>query len=167
MSIVTLKGAIQMNTTGELPQVGTVAPDFTVVKTDLSELKLSDLRGKKVVLNIFPSVDTEVCAASVRRFNQEASQLDNTVVLCISQDLPFAHARFCGAEGLNNVVSASTFRYNCFNEGYGMRLADGPMAGLMARSVVVINENGQVKYTQLVGEVTEEPNYEAAIVALK
>lgn len=167
MSTVTLKNAIQMTTTGELPKVGDMAPDFVAVKNDLSETKLSEYKGKKVVLNIFPSIDTGVCAASVRKFNQEASNLQNTVVLCVSQDLPFAQARFCGAEGLNNVIPVSTFRNPEFNKGYGMLLKDGPMAGLMARSVVVLDENGKVLYTELVGEVTNEPNYANALAALK
>lgn len=156
-----------MNTTGELPQKGSMAPDFKAVKNDLSEIKLSDLKGKRVVINIFPSIDTGVCAASVRRFNKEASELKNTVVLCLSQDLPFAQARFCGAEGLTNVVTVSTFRNPEFNQGYGMLLKDGPMAGLMARSVVAVDEGGKVIYTELVGEVTNEPNYEAALACLK
>lgn len=156
-----------MNTAGELPQKGSMAPDFKAVKNDLSEIKLSDLKGKRVVINIFPSIDTGVCAASVRRFNKEASELKNTVVLCLSQDLPFAQARFCGAEGLTNVVTVSTFRNLEFNQGYGMLLKDGPMAGLMARSVVVVDEGGKVIYTELVGEVTNEPNYEAALACLK
>ncbi len=133
----------------------------------MSEIKLSDLKGKRVVINIFPSIDTGVCAASVRRFNKEASELKNTVVLCLSQDLPFAQARFCGAEGLTNVVTVSTFRNPEFNQGYGMLLKDGPMAGLMARSVVVLDEEGKVVYTELVSEVTNEPNYEAALACLK
>ncbi|SUB78716.1 Thiol peroxidase [Porphyromonas macacae] len=156
-----------MNTAGELPQKGSMAPDFKAVKNDLSEIKLSDLKGKRVVINIFPSIDTGVCAASVRRFNKEASELKNTVVLCLSQDLPFAQARFCGAEGLTNVVTVSTFRNPEFNQGYGMLLKDGPMAGLMARSVVVLDEEGKVVYTELVSEVTNEPNYEAALACLK
>lgn len=156
-----------MNTAGELPQKGSMAPDFKAVKNDLSEIKLSDLKGKRVVINIFPSIDTGVCAASVRRFNKEASELKNTVVLCLSQDLPFAQARFCGAEGLTNVVTVSTFRNPEFNQGYGMLLKDGPMAGLMARSVVVLDEEGKVIYTELVSEVTNEPNYEAALACLK
>ncbi len=156
-----------MNTAGELPQKGSMAPDFKAVKNDLSEIKLSDLKGKRVVINIFPSIDTGVCAASVRRFNKEASELKNTVVLCLSQDLPFAQARFCGAEGLTNVVTVSTFRNPEFNQGYGMLLKDGPMAGLMARSVVAVDEGGKVIYTELVGEVTNEPNYEAALACLK
>ncbi|KGN74163.1 peroxidase [Porphyromonas macacae] len=167
MSTVTLKNEIKMNTAGELPQKGSMAPDFKAVKNDLSEIKLSDLKGKRVVINIFPSIDTGVCAASVRRFNKEASELKNTVVLCLSQDLPFAQARFCGAEGLTNVVTVSTFRNPEFNQGYGMLLKDGPMAGLMARSVVVVDEGGKVIYTELVGEVTNEPNYEAALACLK
>jgi len=155
------------NTTGNLPAVGTAAPDFSLTKTDLSEITLKDLKGKRVVLNIFPSLDTAVCAASVRRFNAEASKLDNTVVLCASMDLPFAHARFCTTEGLNDVVSVSDFRTGAFGRAYGIRIADGPLAGLLARSVVIIDPDGKVTYTQLVPETTEEPNYDDVLAALK
>lgn len=174
MATVTLKNAITINLLGNLPAVGSVAPDFTAVKADLSEVRLSELKGKRVVLNIFPSVDTGVCAASVRRFNAELSSLDNTVVLCVSKDLPFAMGRFCGAEGLDAVVPASVFRCscrpdgkNCFDEGYGVLMADGPLAGLLARSVVVIDEAGKVIYTELVPEITQDPNFEAALAVLK
>ena len=155
MATVTLKNSITVHLGGELPAVGTIAPNFGGVKTDLSEL------------HIFPSVDTGVCAASVRRFNAEASKLDNTVVLCISKDLPFAQARFCGAEGLDKVVPVSAFRHNCLAEHYGVQQQDGPLAGLFARAVVVIDEAGKILYTELVPEITEEPNYEAALAALK
>lgn len=167
MATVTLKNSITVHLGGELPAVGTIAPNFGGVKTDLSELHLEDLRGQRVVLNIFPSVDTGVCAASVRRFNAEASKLDNTVVLCISKDLPFAQARFCGAEGLDKVVTVSAFRHNYLAERYGLQQQDGPLAGLFARAVVVIDEAGKILYTELVPEITEEPNYEAALAALK
>lgn len=167
MATVTLKNSITVHLGGELPAVGTIAPNFGGVKTDLSELHLEDLRGQRVVLNIFPSVDTGVCAASVRRFNAEASKLDNTVILCISKDLPFAQARFCGAEGLDKVVPVSAFRHNCLAEHYGVQQQDGPLAGLFARAVVVIDEAGKILYTELVPEITEEPNYEAALAALK
>ncbi len=155
-----------VHTSGNLPSVGSAAPDFKLVKGDLSEVSLSSLRGKKVVLNIFPSVDTGVCAASVRRFNKEASSLPNTVVVCISRDLPFAAGRFCAAEGLTNVVTASEFRDQDFAKAYGVLLTDSVLAGLHARSVVVVDENGVVKHTELVPEITQEPNYEAALKAL-
>lgn len=155
----------KQQTVGVLPTSGS-APSFTLVKTDLSELTKEDLKGKKVVLNIFPSVDTPVCANSVRAFNKEASSLENTVVVCVSADLPFAQARFCGAEGLDNVVPASVFRGNEFGKAYGLTIAGGPLAGLLARAIVVLDEKGDVTYTQLVSELTEEPDYKAALAAL-
>jgi len=164
MATITLKGN-EIHTSGNLPKVSSQAPDFKLVKTDLSELDKASLKGKKVVLNIFPSLDTDVCAASVRRFNKEASELDNTVVVCVSKDLPFAHARFCTTEGLDNVISASDFRTGKFGEDYGLTIADGPLAGLHSRAVVVLNENGDVVYTEQVPEIVEEPNYEAALKA--
>lgn len=167
MATVTLKKDLVINLNGELPAVGSLAPDFTVVKTDLSEIKLSDLRGKRVVLNIFPSVDTGVCAASVRRFNQELSNLDNTVVLCLSKDLPMALGRFCGAEGLDKVVAASAFRCDCLEKGYGVLQIDGPLRGLLARAVVIVDEAGKVIYTELVPEIAQDPNFEAALKVLK
>jgi len=165
MSQVTLKGN-PVNTIGELPAKGVVAPSFRLVKTDLSEVSLSDYKGKKLVLNIFPSVDTGTCATSVRKFNEKASGLDNTVVLCISEDLPFAHARFCGAEGIENVESLSAFREETFARDYGVEMVDGPLKGLLARSVVVLDEEGKVKYTQLVPEIVDEPDYDKALAAL-
>ncbi|MBF0612520.1 MAG: thiol peroxidase [Magnetococcales bacterium] len=165
MAQVTLKGN-PIHTSGELPAVGSTAPDFVLTRTDLADVSLKDYAGKRIVLNIFPSVDTAVCAASVRRFNQEASNLANTVVLCASLDLPFAHKRFCAAEGLENVHSVSELRNHAFGEAYGVRLVDGPLAGLCARAVVVINENGQVIYTQLVPEIVEEPDYAAVLAVL-
>ncbi|MEA4995085.1 MAG: thiol peroxidase [Petrimonas sp.] len=162
MTKITFKGN-PVNTGGNLPDVGSLAPDFSLVKTDLSELKLSDLKGKNVVLNIFPSLDTGVCAASVRRFNKEASSLNNTTVLCISADLPFAAGRFCGAEGLENVVTLSTFRDSSFADKYGVLMTDGPLHGLLARAVVVVNSEGKVVYTELVPEIAQEPDYESAI----
>ena len=165
MASITLKGN-PVNTVGELPTVGSEAPAFTALKTDLSECTLSDLTGKKVVLNIFPSIDTGVCAASTHRFNKEAGSLDNTVVVCVSVDLPFALGRFCGAEGLGNVVPVSVFRNPEFGSGYGVTIADGPLAGLLSRAVVVIDESGKVAYTEQVPEITQEPNYEAALAAL-
>jgi thiol peroxidase len=159
------------HTTGNLPAVGADSPDCTLVGKDLSDVVLGSYKGKRVVLNIFPSLDTEVCAASVRRFNTEASGLDNTVVVCISMDLPFAHGRFCTTEGLDNVVTASAFRTDprggAFGDAYGVKIADGPLAGLLARSVVVVNEEGNVVYTELCEETVEEPNYDAALAALK
>ena len=150
---------------GEFIQVGKVAPEL--VKTDLSSFSLKDLKGKNVVLNIFPSLDTSVCATSVRKFNKMAAGLKDTVVLAISKDLPFAHARFCTTEGIENVVPLSDFRYSDFDESYGVRMADGPLAGLLARSVVVIGKDGTVAYTELVPEITQEPDYEKALAAVK
>ncbi|ELR72927.1 Thiol peroxidase, Tpx-type [Fulvivirga imtechensis AK7] len=165
MAKVTLKGN-PVSTNGNLPQAGSSAPDCTLTKLDLSDVKLSDFKGKKLVLNIFPSIDTSTCATSVRKFNEKAAGLDNTMVLCISKDLPFAHQRFCGAEGIKNVVSLSDFRHPDFATKYGIRMEDGPLAGLDARSVVVLDEKGTVKYSQLVNEITEEPDYESALKAL-
>jgi thiol peroxidase len=167
MATITFKGEIKVNTSGELPAKGSVAPDFALVKSDLSEVSLKDLKGKKVVLNIFPSIDTGVCAASVRKFNKEAAGLPNTVVLAVSADLPFAAGRFCSAEGIENVHPASVFRNAAFAKDYGVLMTDGPLKGLLARSVVVIDADGKVAYTELVPEVTTEPNYQAAIDAVK
>jgi thioredoxin-dependent peroxiredoxin len=164
MATVTLKGNA-FNTVGDLPAVGSQAPDFTLVKTDLSEITLASLGGKRIVLNIFPSVDTPTCALSVRTFNESAANLKNTQVLCLSADLPFAAKRFCGAEGIENVTAASSFRSN-FGADYGVTFADGPLSGLLSRSVVVINEQGKVIYTEQVAETAEEPNYAAALAAL-
>lgn len=166
MSKVKFSGT-DVNTNGALPAVGSMAPDFSGVKGDLSELSLKDLQGKKVVLNIFPSLDTGVCAASVRRFNKEAANLENTVVLAISKDLPFAQARFCTTEGIDKVVALSMFKGAGFEDKYGVLLVDGPLSGLLTRSIVVIDETGKVVYTELVPEITEEPNYEKAIAALQ
>ncbi len=159
MGQVTFKESA-VNTNGNLPAVGSQAPDFKLVGAGLNEISLADFKGKRVVLNIFPSIDTGVCAASVRNFNKWASGNDNAVVICVSKDLPFAASRFCGAEGLENVITASDFRYNNFATDYGVLMTDGPLAGLMARSVVAIDENGKVVYNQLVPEIVEEPNYE-------
>lgn len=166
MAEITLKGN-KIHTLGNLPAKGEEAPDFTLVKTDLSEGKLSDYKGKKVVLNIFPSLDTATCAASVRRFNAEASNLENTVVLCISKDLPFAQARFCGAEGLDNVITLSDFRTGQFGKKYQVEITDGPLAGLESRAVVVVDEKGKVIYNQQVPEIVDEPDYDSALAALK
>ncbi len=151
----------------QFPAWGAFAPNFAATKADLSDAHLEDWRGQRVVLNIFPSVDTGVCAASVRRFNAEAAALENTAVLCLSKDLPFALNRFCGAEGLDKFVALSAFRCNCFTDGYGLLQTDGPLRGLLARAVVVIDTDGKVLYTELVPEITEEPNYEAALAVLK
>ena len=165
MATVTLKGGA-IHTSGNLPAKGTKAPEFALTANDLSTKKLSDFAGSKVVLNIFPSVDTGTCATSVREFNREASELDNTKVLCVSRDLPFANARFCGAEGLNDVVSLSDFKTGDFGKAYGLDFIDGPLEGLHSRSVVVLDEKGTVLYTEQVAETTEEPNYKAALEAL-
>lgn len=164
MATVTLKGN-PFNTNGNLPATGSQAPQFKLVKTDLSEITSDELKGKRVVLNIFPSVDTPTCATSVRTFNAEASKLDNTIVICASQDLPFALARFCGAEGLDKVIPASAFRSD-FAADYGVKLVEGPLAGLTSRAVVVLDTDGKVLHTELVGEVANEPNYEAALKSL-
>ncbi|MDA8437830.1 MAG: thiol peroxidase [Propionibacterium sp.] len=164
MAHITLRGN-PVSTVGELPAVGTEAPAFSLVGNDLSEFTSSSLSGRRVVLNIFPSLDTGVCATSVRKFNELAAGLENTTVVCVSQDLPFAQARFCGAEGIDNVVTASGFR-SSFGEDYGVTIADGGMTGLLSRSVVVYDEQGRVVYTQQVPDITSEPDYEAAIAAL-
>lgn len=165
MAVINFKGN-PIHTSGELPQVGATAPDFSLTKTDLSDVSLKDYAGKRVVLNIFPSIDTGVCAASVRAFNAKAESLANTVVLCISDDLPFAQARFCGAEGLKNVVPLSGFRHKEFEQRYGVTMQAGPLAGLMARAVVVIDEAGRVAYREQVPEITQEPDYQAALAVL-
>ena len=165
MAQVTLKGN-PLHTSGELPKVGAAAPAFSLVKTDLSEVSAKDLAGQRVVLNIFPSLDTPTCAASVRAFNVRANEKPNTTILCISADLPFAQKRFCAAEGLDKVVPASTFRNADFGKAYGTTLVDGPLAGLHARAVVVLNEKGQVIHTQLVPEIAQEPDYSAALAVL-
>ena len=151
---------------GELPKVRSKAPDFHLIKDDMSSVSLADFSGTKLVLNIFPSIDTAVCATSVRKFNADASKLENTKVLCISRDLPFAQKRFCGAEGLENVINLSDFNTGKFGKDYGVELTEGAFAGLHSRAVVVIDENGMVKYTEQVPNVSNEPNYEAALAAL-
>jgi thioredoxin-dependent peroxiredoxin len=165
MATITL-GGNAINTSGTLPQVGTVAPDFTLVKNDLSTISLADYKGSKLVLNIFPSVDTGTCAASVRNFNAKAGALENTKVLCISRDLPFAQKRFCGAEGIENVENLSDFKDGSFGKAYGLEIADSAFAGLHSRVVIVIDESGVVKYTEQVPEVANEPNYDAALASL-
>lgn len=165
MSTVTLKGnPVQVD--GRFPNVGDKAPAFKLVAKDLSDKALSSFDGKRKVLNIFPSIDTPTCATSVRRFNEKAASLDNAVVLCISADLPFAQARFCGAEGLENVVTLSTLRGGEFLRDYGVALASGPLAGLAARAVVVLDASDKVLHAELVGEIANEPNYDAALKAL-
>ena len=166
MATITLKGD-PCNTVGNLPENGTSAVNFELVKGDLSSANLADYTGKKIILNIFPSIDTDVCAASVRKFNTEVSNLDNTVVLCISKDLPFAQARFCGAEGLENVETLSSFKKDSFGDDYGVLIIDGPLAGLFARAVIVIAESGKIIYTELVPEIAQEPDYTAALEAVK
>lgn len=155
-----------MHTSGEMPVVDSFAPGFVLVAKDLSEIKLNDYKGKRVILNIFPSLDTDVCAASVRRFNKDASELPNTVVLCVSKDLPFAAAKFCVVNGIDNVYTASGFRSDFGNE-YGVEIIDGPLRGLYARALVVIDENGKVKGTSVCKEITEEPDYKFAESLLK
>jgi thiol peroxidase len=156
-----------VDTVGRLPDKGSEAPAFTLVKADLADVSLKDFAGKRVVLNIFPSVDTATCAMSVRKFNEQASQLTNTVVVCVSADLPFALGRFCGAEGIANVIVASVFRAPAFGQDYGVLIATGPLRGLLSRAVVVVNEKGDVAYTEQVAEITNEPNYDAALAVLK
>ena len=165
MAKITLKGN-PFKTVGKLPKVGKKAPKFSLVKADLSKAKLKDFKGSKVVLNIFPSIDTGTCAASVRKFNEEAGKLENTRVLCVSRDLPFAQARFCGAEGLENVITLSDFSKGKFGKSYGLTIENGPLADLHSRAIVIINEEGIVTYTQQVPEIVDEPDYEAALKAL-
>jgi thiol peroxidase len=165
MASITLKGN-PINTCGTLPAVGSAAPDFKLTTTGLADVSLKDYAGKKIILNIFPSLDTAVCASSVRKFNEAAAGKDNTVVLCASVDLPFAHGRFCTAEGIEGVVSLSELRERKFGEDYGVRIVDGPLAGVLSRAVVVIDEGGKVTYTEQVPEITQEPNYDAALAAV-
>ncbi|HNX00069.1 MAG TPA: thiol peroxidase [Candidatus Cloacimonadota bacterium] len=166
MATVTLHG-LPIHTAGDLPKIGSKAPEFKLTKKDLTDVKLSDYLGYKVLLNIFPSIDTGICAMSVRRFNAEASNIGDVQVLCISRDLPFAHARFCGAEGIDKVESLSILRDLQFGKDYGTAIIDGPMAGLMARVVIIIDEEGLIKYVQVVPEIGQEPDYESALNALK
>ncbi len=166
MAKITLHGN-PVETYGDLPAVGSQAKDFKLVKTDLSDVSLADYKGKRVILNIFPSLDTSTCAASVRRFNKEASSLENTEVLCISADLPFAHERFCSTEGLKDVQNASVFRSPGFGKDYGVVFTSGPLTGLLSRAVVVVDESGKVIYTQQVPEIADEPDYASALAALK
>jgi len=166
MTTITFKGE-QVRTAGQLPPVGSRAPYFQLVANDLSEKSLKDFAGRQVVLNIFPSLDTAVCATTVRRFNAEAAARPEVVVLCISADLPFAQARFCGAEGLDDVITLSTFRHREFGQDYGVVMTTGPLRGLMSRAVLVLGPDAVVKYAQQVPEIAEEPDYEAALAALE
>ena len=165
MATITLKGN-EIHTSGNLPEVGSNLKDFKLVKDDLSRVTLEEFKGKKLVLNIFPSVDTGTCAASVRKFNEKAAELDNTLVLCISRDLPFAQKRFCGAEGIENVINLSDFETGQFGKDYGLQIVDGPLAHLLSRSVIVADENGKIVHTEQVSETADEPNYEAALSSL-
>ncbi len=165
MSTITL-GGNPINTSGELPKIGSQLADFKLVKTDLSIATLADYAGKKVVFNIFPSIDTGTCAASVRKFNATAANLNNTVVLCISRDLPFAQKRFCGAEGIENVENLSDFKDGSFGKTNGLEIIDGVLAGLHSRAVIVIDEKGTILHTEQVNEIADEPNYEAALAVL-
>jgi thiol peroxidase len=166
MTQITFKGNA-IHTAGSLPGIGTAAPDFKVVKTDLSTMSLSDFKGKKIVLNIFPSLDTPVCAASIRKFNVEAAKLPNSVVLCISKDLPFAQKRFCAAEGLDNVITGSEYRDSDFSRAYGILITDGPLQGLFSRAILVIDEAGKVIYTEQAPEIAQEPDYDKALAAIE
>jgi len=166
MASVTLKGN-PIHTLGDLPKIGEQAPNFRLAKTDLSNATLEDYKGQRVILNIFHSIDTGTCAASVREFNKVASELKNTKILCISKDLPFAMGRFCGAEGIDNVEMLSAFRDNSFGKAYNLLFTDGPVEGLLSRCIIVLDENHNVIYTEQVQEVVDEPNYENALNALK
>lgn len=166
MANITLKGN-SIHTSGDLPALGSKAKDFSLVKTDLSIATLANYKGSRLILNIFPSIDTGTCATSVRKFNQEASALPNTKVLCISRDLPFAHARFCGAEGIENIDTLSDFLDGSFSKSYGLDIVDGPLKGLCSRCIVLINEEGKVTYTEQVAETSEEPDYTKVLSLLK
>jgi thiol peroxidase len=165
MASITL-GGNPIHTSGELPKVGTKLSDFKLIKNDLSVASLSDFAGKRVVLNIFPSVDTGTCAASVRKFNASAVKLENTAVLCVSRDLPFAQTRFCGAEGLENVINLSDFNVGAFGKANGLEILDGPLAGLHSRVLIVVDTDGTIIYTEQVPEIANEPNYDAALAVL-
>jgi thiol peroxidase len=166
MANITLGGA-PVETIGNLPSVGSKAPKFKLTGTDLSEKSTNDYKGSRLVLSIFPSVGTGVCAQSIRTFNKKASELENTKVLCISRDLPFAQARFCAAEGLDNVINLSDYKDGSFGKAYGLGFIDGPLDGLHSRCIIVLDENGTVEYTEQVGEIVDEPNYKAALEALQ
>jgi thiol peroxidase len=166
MAIITLKGN-KINTSGNLPKIGETLKDFELVKNDLSKVSLKDFSGSMLVLNIFPSLDTGTCAASVRNFNKEAANLKNTKVLCISRDLPFAQARFCGVEGIDNAITLSDFNTGKFGKDYGLDIIDGPLAGLNSRVVIIADQNGKIVYTEQVPEIVDEPNYKAALEHIK
>jgi len=166
MAKITLKGN-PVNTIGNPPAVGSPLPEFALTKSDLTELNSQELSGKWIIMNIFPSIDTSVCSRSVRQFNQDAGALGNTTVLCISQDLPFALNRFCGAEGIKNVTTLSAFRHAEFGQKFGLKMTDGPLAGLLARTVIVVDPTGKITYVELVPEIAQEPNYAAALEAAK
>lgn len=166
MATITLEGN-EIHTVGDLPATGADAPAFTLTNSELEEVSLADYSGKKVILNIFVSIDTDICASSTRRFNAVANDHENTVVLCISADLPFAASRFCGAENLDDVDTLSTFRNPAFGDDYGVKISDSPIAGLMSRAVVIIDEAGKVVYTEQVPEIAQEPNYDAALANLQ
>lgn len=161
-----LFGGNPVNTNGELPKVGTKAPDFRLVTTNLSIATLADFVGSKIILNVFPSIDTPTCATSVRKFNADANKLENTKILCISRDLPFAQNRFCGAEGLENVINLSDFNSGDFGKDYGLEFVEGAFTGLHSRAIIVIDENGIIKHTEQVANTSNEPNYEAAFASL-
>lgn len=165
MAQITLKGTT-FNTIGNLPEIGTKAPEFSLIQNDLSTATLADFKGKKVILNIFPSIDTGTCATSVRTFNIKAANLENTVVLCISRDLPFAQSRFCGVEGISNAITLSDFKTGQFSKDYNLMIADGPLSGLSSRCIVVIDEEGTVVYTEQVSETVNEPNYDNALKSI-
>jgi thiol peroxidase len=166
MAEITL-GGDKIHTSGSLPAIGTQAPGFSLVQTDLSEITLNDFKGKTLVLNIFPSLDTGICASSVRRFNKELNDLENTEVLCVSADLPFAHGRFCSSEGLEQVKNASVFRNPEFGMDYGVLITDGPLKGVLSRAVVVIDPAGKVLYTEQVPEIKQDPDFDTALTVLK
>lgn len=166
METIYFKGT-PCHTYGNIPATGTQAPAFTLTGADLSDIKLDDFKGKRVVLNIFPSLDTPVCAMSVRRFNKEAAELENTRVICVSMDLPFAMSRFCTTEGIENLIVASAFRSADFAKNYGLQMVDGPLAGLLARAVIVTDTDGKVIFSDLVDEITHEPDYKGAVSVLK
>lgn len=165
MATITL-GGNPIHTTGELPNVGDSLQDFSLIKDDLTSTSLNDFKGSRLVLNIFPSIDTGTCATSVRQFNAKASSLENTKVLCISRDLPFAQKRFCGAEGLENVINLSDFKDGSFGKNNGLEIVDGLLAGLHSRVVIVTDESGKILHTEQVSEIANEPNYEAALAVL-
>jgi len=165
MATITLKGT-EIHTNGELPEVGSNAPDFHLVDGDLNDKRLADYAGKKILMNIVPSLDTPVCATSTKKFNEAAASKDNTVMLVIAADLPFAMGRFCGAENIDKVISLSMMRSRNFAKDYGVLIEDGPLAGITARAIVVIDENGKVTYTELVPEIVQEPDYDKALAAL-